>query len=242
MSLKSADFYCRLLTIQMSDLQSNYPRNSGIGLSLTDIDSMKRAAKIGQIALLVLAVQLTVFLVFPGIIGVVDDSAYLNEIVALGFMLAIVVAGIAAIWSTMFWVTRTHRAVCALRGITPQVPSKLIGFASGIPYILLNVPLCYTIEFLVIRSGSPDTPTMRWNTMLSKSKIVNVFGLVVIIDSAITFWSAVMEYVLKKPTILDSPAFEWFNNIVFWIAVILGIRIAKIVNQNIASLASPANG
>ncbi len=222
----------------MSDIQSNYPRTTGHKLSFTDIDSLKRAAKIGQFALVTIALSLTFYLVFPQILASEDNSSSLTLFVGLGYILLILLAGIATIWSTMFWVTRSHRAVCALRGITPRVSSKLLGFACGLPYILLNIPLCYVVEFLVIRSESADTPTMRWNTMLSKSKIVNIFGLMVIIESAIAFWSAVMEYIVKKPSLIDSPVVDWISNISFWVAVVLGIRIAKIVNRNIEILLS----
>ena len=224
----------------MSDVQSNYPRTLGHGSYFVDIDGIKRAAIFGQIALLVFATAMTIFQILLDIPEFKNDPSGPLIMVGLGIIFAMILAGIVAIWSTMFWFTRTHSAVCGLRGITPRISSKVVGFFSGIPYLMLYIPLFYALEFLVVRSQSPDTSTMRWYTIFSKSKIVNIFGVFIVTDAALAAYGAVMEYVVRAPSILDSHMADYISLAIFWVAVILGIRIAKNVNRNIEDLVNRA--
>ena len=226
----------------MSEIQSNYPRNSPFtsGNVDVDVDNLKRASKIGQVALVFIAAVTTIFQIFPKILSFDDKPSLLLIISALGLGLLLILAGIAAIGTTMFWFTRAHRAVCALRGITPRVSSKVVGFFSGIPYLLLYGPLFYALEFLVVRSESPDIPTMRWYTLYSNSRITNVFGIFIVTDAVLAVYSFVMESIVKSPSIVNSTTFDWVSNFIFCVAVILGIRIAKNVNRNIEDLVNRA--
>jgi Na+-transporting NADH:ubiquinone oxidoreductase subunit NqrE len=222
----------------MSDIQSNYPRNSLFVSGYVDLDSLKRSANIGRIALLFIATLTTIFQIFPKILKFEDEPSLLVLFAALGVGLSLILAGIAALGTTMFWVTRAHSAVCSLRGITPRISSKTLGFLSGIPYLMFFAPLCYALDFLVIRSASLEIPTMRWYSQLSKSKIVNFFAFAIIIDAALVAYDTIMEYIVKAPSILDSSNFDFIHLAIFWAAIILGIIIAKMVNRNIESLVS----
>jgi hypothetical protein len=174
--------------------------------------------------------------VFPNIVSSEETASIGRLFVGLILILVLFVAIGAAIWATMFWVTRAHRAVCSIRGITSRIPSNLLGFLSGVPYILFFIPLCYALDFLVVRSESSDTPTMRWYSSFSKSLIVNVFAIVIIVDSAITIYDMLKEFLVKQPSTSSPDALDWVGTILFTITVILGIRIAKMVNHNIEAL------
>lgn len=201
--------------------------------------ALRRSAKIGQISLIIITILSALFQIFPDLIGKDNPESLGHILIVLGIGFILFVAITAAVWTTMFWVTRAHHAICSLRGITPRISSKVIGFLSGIPYILFFAPLCYAVDFLVVRSESPDKPTMRWYSAFSKSLIVNVFAVFIIIDSSCVIASLIIEF-------KEGPQSDPFTNVVDWVgivaltvAVTLGIKIAKDVNQNIEKLCSP---
>ncbi len=220
----------------MDNIQSNYPRKASHGLHLADLVPIRRASTIGQISLIVLALVLIASYVFPSSPESGNDATPfvldLPTLVTIASLFAI----IGAIWGAMFWVTRTHRAVCALRGIKSRMPSRLLGFLSGIPLITFFLPICYALDFLVVRSQSDDMPTLRWYSLLSKSKIVNFFAFAIIANCTVGTYDLIKEYVWNRPSTGRFGVSDFLQMITLFSAIASGIIIAKIVNRNIESI------
>lgn len=212
-------------------IQSNYPRDTGRIVTPDEIAKLRRTAKIGAVAIIVFTACATFLDMFPRF----DENE--RRWFATGVLvLSIIASVIITMVCTMIWVTRAHRAVCKLRGITPRVPSGLLGFLSAVPYVLFSLPLAYTLEFLVIRSESPDTPTMRWYSFFSKSNILNLFAVTMIVDATSNCYSLVRVFILNRHSDKTVSVMQILLAICFIIAVATGIRIAKIVMDNIERL------
>jgi hypothetical protein len=84
---------------------------------------------------------------------------------------------------TAFWVYRAHGAVCSLREIEPRIASSTVALLAFGTIALLGFPIYYVMDFLVVRSDSPDKATMKWNSPWSKSGQVNTLTFLAVIPS-----------------------------------------------------------
>ena len=221
----------------MDNIQSNYPRPVNGRQGLDDLGRIQHSAKVGKVSVTFLVISNVIF-AFPlsgskiGQGGANGGALLLEMLLAIGTG----IFSVTAIWATMVWVTCSHRAVCTSRGITSKVPSKLVGFASGIPYLLLCIPLIYALDFIVVRSEHPDKPILRWYSLLSKSKLVNAFFLLLTIHVGCTIFVYGSTLFFNVPKDNVDYVFNWIGVTFGLLATLVGIKIASDVNKNIQTL------
>ena len=215
------------------NFQSNYPRGLADAIGPADVVGLRRSATIGQVSLIVLAAVSLISLAFPRLPEFEENTSLPVVLFSILISLAMFIAGVVAIGCTMFWVTRAHRAVCKLREISPRIPSQILGFLSGIPYHLFFLPLSYAVDFLMIRSESPDKQTMRWYSMLSKSPIVNTFAVALITDTSLSAYEVIKSSLLSAPESTTTSVTDIVSTVSLLVGIVTGIRIAKTVNDNV---------
>ena len=216
------------------NIQSNYPRAKA-EVTLVEIAKMRSAAKVGQLALFAFTAVIIISNLFPNF-GKKAEPSTTDLLAGLAILVTVLFSVVATMCCTMSWITKAHRAVCILRGITPRVPSRLLGFLGGIPYLLFSLPLCYALDFLVVRSESPDEPTMRWFSFSSRSNIVNLFAAAIIVDATRNAYSLTRMIFAPRPYSGTITLLDVLFTLDFIVAVFSGIRIARIVIANIEKL------
>ncbi len=221
----------------MDNIQSNYPRAGSQRQSIDDLQRIQHSAKVGKVSVLFLIISNGYFAIplFGSRKG--EDNANGSSLL-LEMLLAIgtVIFFVTAIWATMVWISCAHRAVCTTRGITSKVPSKFVGFASGIPYLLLYIPLIYALDFIVVRSESPDKPILQRYSLLSKSKLVNTFCMLLTIHVGCTIFVYGLKFFFNEPNNIVSYTFNWVGATFALLATLIGFKIASNVHRSLQAL------
>ena len=169
----------------MSDFQSNYPGNSSIGRVVPDVPALQRIALSGL-----------VWVIANWILGTVTFALAITS--QKDSISRIVLGGVSLIWlftyigiaiSASIWVYRAHKAICNLREVVPRISSISLAVLAFLSVALLGFPIGYSMDFLVIRAGSPDKPTMKWYSPWSKSGQVNVIVTLAAVPGAVAIYA-----------------------------------------------------
>jgi len=105
---------------------------------------------------------------------------------------------------------------------------ELIAFLSAVPAILGYLPLSYTLEFILIRSKSEDTPVLKWYSAWSKSWEANAFAVTAFFSSTCFFCSF-----FNQLFAVERQALVYTSIVLYDIALILGTRMVLKSNQNL---------
>ena len=141
-----------------------------------DISALLRIASSGLVWVIANGVSI-LFLLILAVFGFSSDSI-LFVIGILGLVWMGTCLGTC--YCVGVWVYRAHHAICALRGIESRMSSFAIGTLAAIPIVFLGLPLAYALEFILIRSESPDKPTMKWSSFWSKSGPANIMAFLLV--------------------------------------------------------------
>lgn len=216
----------------MVEIQSNYPRDSDVVVTIADLDKLDRIARNGMVFAGALATTDVILHVKPMVSGPWDIHSQPYLFVA-GAMFA---SAIYLPFSIYRWVLHAHRYVCVLRKVESRFSSELVAVMSAIPIVFCFMPLSYTLDFLAVRSKSAETKTMTWKSLFSKSFLANVFALSVIVGCVPLVYSFVMHVNdTSDPAI--SLQFDRISTVGFVIALVVGIELVRQINRNLRALA-----
>ena len=208
----------------MSEIQSNYPRTNQIGNKPVDVPALQRIALSGLVW--VVANWILFFAVFI-VAAVIPRADAVGKTTALLWFGTYV--GIA--WCVALWVYRAHQAVCALRSVEPRMPSSLVAGLSVVPIVLFGVPLSYAMDFLIVRSESPNNPTMKWTSLWSRSGQVNVLAALLAAPSI-----GLLFCLLKRVPIETTYLIVFLETVSFSFAIVQGAALVFQINRRISNL------
>jgi hypothetical protein len=166
------------------DQYSNYPRSPAYsGLSLDELRSL--VSKLNVFAAVLLISTLTAHFAgnfVPASVEIEDLSLVSQVLLAVGFVALILLVALQAMWGA--W---TVRAVGDIHGDSLRFSPRWVGFFSAIPVIGI-VTLAYVIEYAITSCTQPRLPSMRWNSLWSKSMFSNLVGLSASLNSGLEFF------------------------------------------------------
>ncbi len=144
------------------------------------------------------------------------------------------VMGILTAIQLFKWSSQAHQITCQLRGYSPRIPSINVGMICAFSFLLFFIPLSHTLDFLIVRSKNRDSETMNWKSLLSSSKLVNLFNLSIFLSFAI---GAIALF----PIISNSVAafVGLFSTLALVAAMVFGTKIVEEVNKNLDELFKP---
>ncbi len=211
----------------MNEIKSNYPRESIEGVGRQDIDRLAHVARSGLVWAVANGLSITLLLISLFLFA---RERKFTALYGSLFLVAIG-TGIVLAVAIFIWVRVAHRTVCRLRNLEPRMSSGLIAFLAAVPAILGYLPLSYTLEFILIRSKSEETPVLKWYSAWSKSWEANAFAVAAFFSAASFFSSFYTHLYANERQILI-----YSSTALYDIALITGTRMVLKSNQNLKAL------
>ena len=211
----------------MSEIQSNYPRESVVGVDRQDIQRLGTITRSGLVWTIANGVSITILmsslLIFKN----------LRSLFTLygGLALVFFATGLILAVAIFCWVRLAHRIVCRLRNVETRMSSNVTAGLAAVPVILGYLPLSYALEFVLIRSKSIDTPVMKWYSAWSKSWEANVFAFIAFLSAACFFCSFFSHLYANERQMLIYTSTGLRD-----IALVVGLRMVLKSNKNLKIL------
>lgn len=171
----------------MQPIDSNYPREPEASRANVDLGSLHRVF----LASLILSVANAICFVFAVLVLVqtTKNREVASMVVPSTFLYF--VTGVALAGAFGVWCKKAYRALCALRNMSPAYSPRLIGLLAYFNVPFLGLPLAYIMEFLEIRSRNLNLPTMKIQSLWSKSGICNAYAAASVLGPSLTILSIV---------------------------------------------------
>ncbi len=205
-------------------IPSNYPRANELEIPNIDVKSLKRLAKIGIVCVLIQAVLFLAMIVAAFLAQTQPVFDLIGAILGLTLVFMWFLLSICS----SVWVYQAMVAVCLIRNIVPTVKPIVTAILCAFSIPFFGLPIGYAMDFLLIRIEDANKPTMRWNSLYSKSGMVNLFWILCATPAMIVVICFILRTSYNVNSVLTLLALLCFQ-----LALVVAIGLVLRINKHI---------